>query len=268
MDSEADDTCPSLMESIQQIRSLLDTLKSQHSALLKAMQPTLPEIVTHSLSSTAEEEESAEYQTPQSLTPKTRRSLHESITTSFSDSPLEWFDATDVFDGPEEFVLEPVQDVPVSVGLLEADSQSDNSSIDTNIDDLDSLAAPAPEAVATSSSGGFNVVRRTQLPVPSFSDEGSLFTILKKNVGKVCVSYCHDHWLIEVTSQDLSTIAFPVTFNEPLTLLQRAAEEVEYHGLLDEAASSTDPVTRMSYVAAFAISSYAHTCHRSGRKGL
>ena len=188
MDSEADNTRPSVTESIQQILSVLDTLMSQHSALLKSMQPSLPDKV---LSPTAEEEESAEYQTPQSLTPKTRRSLRESITTSFSDSPLEWFDATDMFDGPEEFVLEPAQDVPVSVGLLEADNQSnsDNSSINTNIDDL----APAPEIVT--SSGGLNIKRRTQLPAPSFSDEGNLFTILKKNVGKVCMSYCCDHWL-------------------------------------------------------------------------
>jgi oxysterol-binding protein-related protein 3/6/7 len=180
MDSEADNTRPSLRESIQQIQSVLDTLKSQHSALLKAMQSSLPDKV---LSPTAEEEESAEYQTPQSLTPMTRRSLRESMTTSFSVSPLEWFDATDMFDGPEEFVLEPAQDVPVSVGLLEADSQSnsDNSSIDTNMDVL----APAPEVVT--SSGGLKIMRRTQLPVPSFSDEGNLFTILKKNVGKVCV---------------------------------------------------------------------------------
>jgi oxysterol-binding protein-related protein 3/6/7 len=268
MDTEVDNTHPSLTESIQRIRSVLDTLKSQHSTLLKAVQPSLPDIVTHSLSSTAEEEEGTDYQTPRSLTPKTRRSLR-SMATSFSDSPLEWFDATDAFDGPEEFVLEPVQDVLDPVGFLAADSESnsDNASIDTNIDNLDCLAVPTPEVVATSS-GSFKVVRRTQLPVPSCNDEGSLFTILKKNVGKVCVSYCHVHWLIEVTSQDLSTITFPVTFNEPLTLLQRAAEEVEYHGLLDEAASSTDPVTRMSYVAAFAISSYAHTRHRSGRKGL
>ena len=193
MDSEVDNTRPSLTECIQQIQSVLDTLKSQHSTLLKTMQLSLVDISTHPLSPTAEEEESPEYQTPQSLTPKTRRSLRESMSTSFSDSPLEWFDATDVFDGPEEFVLEPVQDAPVSVGLLEVDSQS-NSSIDTNIDDL----APVPEDVAISSSG-FKIMRRTQLPVPSFSDEGSLFTILKKNVGKVCVSYCccHDLWLID-----------------------------------------------------------------------
>lgn len=51
-------------------------------------------------------------------------------------------------------------------------------------------------------------------------------------------------------------------------MLQRAAEEVEYHQLLDEAARTTDPVSRIARVAAFAISSYAHTRHRTGRKGL
>lgn len=190
MDSEADNTRLSLTESIQQIQSVLDTLKSQHSALLKAMQSSLPDKV---LSPTVEEEESAEYQTPQSFTPMTRRSLRESMTASFSDSPLEWFDATDMFDGPEEFVLEPAQDVPAPVGFLETDSQSnsDNSSIDTNIDVL----APSPEVIR--SSGVSKIMRRTQLPVPSFSDEGSLFNILKKNVGKVCVSYCRDHCPIE-----------------------------------------------------------------------
>jgi hypothetical protein len=63
-------------------------------------------------------------------------------------------------------------------------------------------------------------------------------------------------------------VAFPVTFNEPLTLLQRSAEEVEYYDLLREAAQSQDPVERMCYVAAFAVSGYAHTRHRSSRKGL
>lgn len=247
----ADNVRPSLTESIQQIRSVLDILKSQHSTLLKEMQTSLPDMVTQSLSPTTEEEEGTEYQTPRSLTPRTRRSLHDSVATSFSDTPLEWFDATDAFDGPEEFVMAPVQDVRDPIGLLATDTQSnsDHSSIDTDIDDQETPVTLAPEGVTTP--GKFQVMRRTQLPVPSCSDEGSLFTILKKNVGK-----------------DLSTITFPVTFNEPLTLLQRAAEEIEYHGLLDEAASSTDPVTRMSYVAAFAVASYAHTRHRSGRKGF
>lgn len=51
-------------------------------------------------------------------------------------------------------------------------------------------------------------------------------------------------------------------------MLQRVAEEVEYYNLLDEAAKAQDPVLRLSYIAAFAISGYAHTLHRSGRKGL
>ena len=68
--------------------------------------------------------------------------------------------------------------------------------------------------------------------------------------------------------KDLSTIAFPVTFNEPLTLLQRAAEELEYYDLLTQAAATEGPAERMALVAAFAVSSYAHTRHRSGRKGL
>lgn len=59
-----------------------------------------------------------------------------------------------------------------------------------------------------------------------------------------------------------------MTFNEPLTLLQRAAEEMEYFDLLNQAAATSDPVERMQFVAAFAVSSYAHTRHRTGRKGL
>jgi oxysterol-binding protein-related protein 3/6/7 len=68
--------------------------------------------------------------------------------------------------------------------------------------------------------------------------------------------------------KDLSTITFPVTFNEPLTLLQRGAEELEYYDLLDQAAASTDPTERLCLIAAFAVSGYAHTLHRTGRKGL
>lgn len=46
------------------------------------------------------------------------------------------------------------------------------------------------------------------------------------------------------------------------------AEELEYFDLLRQAAESTDSVERLSFVAAFAVSAYASTKHRSGRKGL
>ena len=40
-------------------------------------------------------------------------------------------------------------------------------------------------------------------------------------------------------------MALPVTFNEPLTMLQKAAEELEYYDLLAQASKSADPVERM-----------------------
>jgi hypothetical protein len=66
----------------------------------------------------------------------------------------------------------------------------------------------------------------------------SLIGFLRKNVGK-----------------DLSTISMPVSANEPTSLLQRAAEQLEYSELLDNAACATDGVERLIYVTAFAIAS-------------
>lgn len=64
---------------------------------------------------------------------------------------------------------------------------------------------------------------RAQLPcpAPSGSEVPTLWTILRKNIGK-----------------DLSRISMPVTLNEPLGVLQRMCEGLEYSELLD-AASKT-----------------------------
>lgn len=58
----------------------------------------------------------------------------------------------------------------------------------------------------------------------------------------------------------------PVTLNEPLNMLQRLCEELEYSELLDKAASLDDPCERMIYVAAFAVSAYGSATHRAGHK--
>jgi hypothetical protein len=65
-----------------------------------------------------------------------------------------------------------------------------------------------------------NQGRRAQLPspAPSGSEAPSLWGILRKNIGK-----------------DLSRISMPVTLNEPLGVLQRMCEELEYCELLDAA---------------------------------
>ena len=51
-------------------------------------------------------------------------------------------------------------------------------------------------------------------------------------------------------------------------MLQKIAEDLEYFDLLFQAVQATDPVQRMCFVAAFAVSTYANTRHRTGRKGL
>ena len=94
------------------------------------------------------------------------------------------------------------------------------------------------------------VKRRTHIAPPTVQPP-SLIGFLRKNVGK-----------------DFSTIAMPVSANEPLSLLQRAAEQLEYSTLLDKAAKSSQSSRRLAYVTAFAVStlSYARSKERAIRK--
>lgn len=60
----------------------------------------------------------------------------------------------------------------------------------------------------------------------------------------------------------MTKMTLPVTFNEPTSLLQRVAEDMEYTDLLDSAAELVDSTERLVYVAAFAASEYASTIGR------
>jgi hypothetical protein len=62
--------------------------------------------------------------------------------------------------------------------------------------------------------------------------------------------------------KDLTKISFPVFFNEPTSMLQRMAEDMEFSECLDVAARDADPHRRIAFVAAFAMSNYSSTIGR------
>ncbi|KAG6008677.1 hypothetical protein E4U21_004032 [Claviceps maximensis] len=83
------------------------------------------------------------------------------------------------------------------------------------------------------------VPRRTGIP-PATVLPPSLIAFVRKNVGK-----------------DLSTISMPVSANEPLSLLQKVAEPLEYVQLLDKAARQKSATERLLFVTAFAVSQFS-----------
>ncbi|KAI4905810.1 hypothetical protein NFI96_017015 [Prochilodus magdalenae] len=89
--------------------------------------------------------------------------------------------------------------------------------------------------------------RRTRIPdKPNYSL--NLWSIMKNCIGK-----------------ELSKIPMPVNFNEPISMLQRLSEDLEYSELLDRGAKCQSSLEQMCYVAAFTVSSYSTTVHRTGK---
>lgn len=56
-----------------------------------------------------------------------------------------------------------------------------------------------------------------------------------------------------------------MNFNEPISMLQRLSEDLEYHELLDKAAKCHSSLEQMCYVAAFCVSAYSTTVYRTGK---
>ncbi|KAF7544410.1 hypothetical protein G7Z17_g9968 [Cylindrodendrum hubeiense] len=122
----------------------------------------------------------------------------------------------------------------------------DNSSISSigedenvDIDDINQLFPSKPKNLSPLP---FDkpVTRRTTIP-PATAPPPSLIAFVRKNVGK-----------------DLSTISMPVSSNEPLSFLQKVAEQLEYGQLLNQAAKQSSPTDRLLFVAAFAISQFSN----------
>ncbi|KAG8999859.1 hypothetical protein FRB94_005884 [Tulasnella sp. JGI-2019a] len=181
------------------------------------------------------------------------------------NSPSLWYDAE---EGAEEFVLTNEPGAMTRFNSSATIFEDDVGETATEDDDDDGSADEVSGMVVTSNTSTPKeplansvrfqldaplepkvIVRRTCLPAPTSGDDGSLLSVLRKNVGK-----------------DLSTVSFPVSFNEPISILQRLAEDVEYTNLLDQAVATADPVERICLIAAFAVSGYACTLYRASRK--
>jgi len=143
---------------------------------------------------TAEEEEfhdTEDNEDGQFSLPFTRNSKRTSIATTMTDSVTEWYDASEGHEGAEVFVMDSASpDASEQISRIISDSQSDlrvdeSSSLDTDIESVNEEPAIDTPSATQPSSQASAVVRRTRLPAPIVGDEGSLFAVLKKNVGKV-----------------------------------------------------------------------------------
>lgn len=121
---------------------------------------------------------------------------------------------------------------------------------------------PLPPSLDTELYRGYKNLR-DRLPIGSDNRPPvSLWAVLKGSIGK-----------------DLTKISFPVFFNEPTSMLQRMAEDMEFsecreqvvpllltyaniHSSVDAAAHEQDAHKRIAYVAAFAMSNYSSTIGR------
>ncbi|CAG8618226.1 5069_t:CDS:2 [Acaulospora morrowiae] len=126
----------------------------------------------------------------------------------------------------------------------------EKTQLDSSGQKLDSTSEGKGDVVIpyiSSSYFGYPEEIRDQLPLDqkSLRPEVSLWSILKNSIGK-----------------DLSKITLPVYFNEPTSMLQRMAEDMEYSELLDIAARQKCSTERILYVAAFAMSNYSSTVGR------
>lgn len=181
----------------QRVHDAVETLKTQHAALLKsihslALLDAAQSMRGSPLPITAEEEETTEpltYSPSASFSTPLSRKRASILTTTTSESTNEWFDADSINDGAEEFILDipPAQlDSRQPSKIVSNDSRSSlgRSSVDTDVVGEPSRA-PSESSTVDPNHGAVQITRRSHLPARPVGDEGSLFTILKKNVGKV-----------------------------------------------------------------------------------
>ncbi|XP_068587654.1 oxysterol-binding protein-related protein 7-like isoform X2 [Cebidichthys violaceus] len=165
---------------------------------------------------------------------------------SVAESMAEYFDASEVIVCESSSEAEASDESGMSDITTTTNSEPDEGHTTATLNYRASVnnvpEAPSPVPADTG--------RRTVLPASGTDNSHiGIMSILYNNIGK-----------------DLSRISMPVDLNEPLSLLQRLSEELEYSELLDIANRTDDPYERMVYVAVFSISGYAWASWRNRYK--
>ncbi|KAJ7992193.1 hypothetical protein DPEC_G00275990 [Dallia pectoralis] len=159
------------------------------------------------------------------------------------------------------------------------EDESDESGLsdvtNTTVSETDEVLASSPTGQAESHEQDemkATITRNFRASVSSAPDRISKVPI---NTGRrsVLPAHCVDNSHIGIMSilynnigKDLSRVSMPCGLNEPLSLLQRVSEELEYSELLDTANHTADPFERMLYVGVFSISGYAWATWRNRYK--
>ncbi|XP_013874879.1 oxysterol-binding protein-related protein 7 isoform X2 [Austrofundulus limnaeus] len=156
---------------------------------------------------------------------------------SVAESMAEYFDASEVIVCETSSEAEASDESGLSDVTTTSNSEPEEGHSSTTLNYRENLKSATDKPNLVPRDTG----RRTTLPAAGADNSHiGIMSILYNNIGK-----------------DLSRVSMPVALNEPLSLLQRLSEELEYPDLLDIANHTEDPFERMVYVAAFSISGYA-----------
>ena len=190
-------------------------------------------------------EEAEEFNIPLRFGPSAHQRSESAVSAASSTAPADGTDdvsstESDMEEGRVVTVRTKTKKQPASVspvpnGSAVPDAEIENPALDPALNsNANNNTTHAPARI-----------RRSALtPKPNYPL--NLWGIMKNCIGK-----------------ELSKIPMPVNFSEPLSMLQRLTEDLEYSEILDQAATMKDSRQQLAYIAAFTVSSYATTTVRT-----
>ncbi|CAD5215316.1 unnamed protein product [Bursaphelenchus okinawaensis] len=180
-------------------------------------------------------------------------------TTQQQKSPYDDSDDEEFHDAPEE----PEFEVNTNEDTEDLHNSDMSSGISNGLEDTDTASHSSSQFSRKVPSSGFVSMTNDEGAVTPFAFPKSIKS--RRSIVPTRPQCSVNLWSImkNCIGKELTKIPMPVNFNEPLSVLQRITEDLEYADLLDTAANCTDPAEQMCYVAAYATSCYSTTGNRT-----